>query len=172
MWQQQAKITQRNVAKSSKGLNPRSKSFFSIAIKARGCSIFFLTLNILNGYLCFYEVRCYWKHLWNLKNMLETHWEHNGNTLWTTKNPKNPRRPTPSPQKNWYGIKLKCYWEHLGYLKKKKKLKIHWEFNGIMVETHRELEKSNAPYTHSKGVPTMFLFICKIYLKKWFKYLI
>jgi hypothetical protein len=27
------------------------------------------------------KVKCYWKHLGNLKNILGIHWEHNGNTL-------------------------------------------------------------------------------------------
>lgn len=119
-------------------LKPKRSKSFSIAIKARGCSIYF-TLNILNGYFCFYEVRCYWKHLWNLKNMLETHWEHNGNTLWTTKIRKIQEGPPPSPQKKLIWYKNKVLLGTPWVLEKKigNSLGIQWDHGGNTLRTRK-----------------------------------
>jgi hypothetical protein len=76
------------------------------------------------------KVKCYWKHLGNLKNMLGIHWEHNGNTLWTIKiqkiqdlTPNFPQRLIWDKSEVWLGTSWKLnkrignslgsWWEHI-----------------------------------------------------------
>jgi hypothetical protein len=73
------------------------------------------------------KLKCYWKHLGNLKNILGIHWEHNGNTLRTIKIQKIQDPTSNFPQK--------MIWDKTEMLlgtawKLNKHIEIHWDHGG------------------------------------------